>query len=188
MGYQHMKETSASVLIIHGRQDDVIPFQHAKKLNQIGAKASKDQKRAINTYFPENCGHNDISEINRQNYYRSIHEFMRTILKKRPYSYGCGFGQNVVVKSMSTTFQDGAVSGPPSQHKMNNRRNDSINDPESSTSLKAALPIGIDGAQQGKSSNAIPGTTTSSDVKQKSKSSSKTAETDQSITAVDQET
>jgi len=180
--YHHMKETNASVLIIHGRQDDVIPFQHAARLNQIGKRASADQKRAIKTYFPENCGHNDITEMNRQNYYRSIHDFMRMVLANRSYDYGKGFGQ-YVVRSMSTMFRHEIshddMMGAPSQDKMSavSRNETSINMPENSNSLRPKLPSTDQDTPQRK--NEIPGTIAPSDPQEIS--NDETTKTDNSI-------
>jgi len=86
--YKHVKDSDCDIHIIHGQRDDVIPFVHAKRLHNVGHKEGK--RRKITSYFPVNSGHNDISELNRNDYYRSIHNFLRYVLKDRAYKYGEG--------------------------------------------------------------------------------------------------
>jgi len=89
---KHVRDSDCDILLIHGQRDDVIPFVHAKRLFNVGKQEKKS--RNITSYFPLNSGHNDISELNRSDYYRSIHNFLHQVLKDRPYKYGSCYSRN----------------------------------------------------------------------------------------------
>lgn len=85
--YKLVTRAKSDLLIIHGQQDDVIPFAHGQMLAdrfKARRELSPAPKRAqALTFFPKRSGHNDIMESERDGYYKTLIRFLRTIYADR---------------------------------------------------------------------------------------------------------
>lgn len=78
IGFQNMeklKEFDKNLLIMHAKNDHIIPFENGKMLF---GKSNSNQKRFIE--FP-NSNHNNILMVDRDIYFNSINEFLSEINK-----------------------------------------------------------------------------------------------------------
>ena len=67
-----MKDIDCPVLVIHGRQDEVVAFWHGEKL----FAAAHEPKM---NYWVDDAGHNDLLWVAGSDYWKTLEEFMRTI-------------------------------------------------------------------------------------------------------------
>lgn len=73
-----VKNVTSPVLIIHGKKDDVVPFQHGQELYNYCNEDSK-----VEPYFPENAGHHDVVEHNPPRYYAVVKGFVDELERRR---------------------------------------------------------------------------------------------------------
>jgi fermentation-respiration switch protein FrsA (DUF1100 family) len=74
-----MQKPHAPLLVVHGAQDDVVPFDHGKC---VFAAAAEPKQFAE---FPE-CGHDDISRSNPGRYRRVLSEFFQSIGRRQQFA------------------------------------------------------------------------------------------------------
>jgi len=74
-----VQKLSSELLIIHGKDDDVIPVTHGRRLAE---RYRMKGKRVARTYFPSKCGHNDIVEVQRAGFYTSLISFLHTLFRQ----------------------------------------------------------------------------------------------------------
>jgi len=75
--YQRMKKLKCPALIMHGRRDEIIPFYHGNKLNELCSEAKRWPG-----YFPAKAGHNDLVEADPRRYFDEMSVFLRTIAQQ----------------------------------------------------------------------------------------------------------
>lgn len=63
------------VLIIHGKDDQVVPITHGEELHDL-VKSVNDN---VQTLFLQKCGHNDIEFMEEEQFYGKLREFVATI-------------------------------------------------------------------------------------------------------------
>lgn len=73
-----IKEVTCPVLIIHGKEDRVVPFKHGQDLYENCRDESKWEP-----YFPEGAGHHDVVEHNPAEYYSRVEEFISELERRR---------------------------------------------------------------------------------------------------------
>mmetsp|Transcript_15826 Transcript_15826/g.34623 ORF Transcript_15826/g.34623 Transcript_15826/m.34623 type:complete len:410 (+) Transcript_15826:121-1350(+) len=74
---QRVKKVNCPVFVIHGMNDDIIPFHHGARLSEASPKNSQWPG-----YFPDRAGHNDIVEQNPQAYFAKIGGFLRWVAQR----------------------------------------------------------------------------------------------------------
>ena len=67
---RHMRDVRAPVLVVHGTEDEVIPFSHGRRLFE----AAPEPKRRL---WVEGAGHNDLVDAAGADYWRALREFAR---------------------------------------------------------------------------------------------------------------
>jgi fermentation-respiration switch protein FrsA (DUF1100 family) len=65
------------VLVMHGRLDEVIPFQHGQKL----FAAANEPKRYL---WVDEAGHNDFMWVAGEQYGKTLQEFAALVTKTQP--------------------------------------------------------------------------------------------------------
>lgn len=70
-----LKQIQVPVLIIHGTQDEVIPFTHGQRLWET---ANSPKYR----FWVENANHNDVPWVDSQAYVKQLQEFARSLSSK----------------------------------------------------------------------------------------------------------
>jgi abhydrolase domain-containing protein 17 len=68
----HLAQVHAPVLIVHGTQDQLIPFWHAQELY----KAAAQPKTLLSI---QGAGHNDVNEVGGAQYLRAIQTFVQSL-------------------------------------------------------------------------------------------------------------
>jgi len=86
------------VFVIHGKEDNIVPFHHGLRLFEASHQANRWPG-----YFPEHAGHNDIVERDAGEYFSKLRAFVNSI------------------KDHSATF-GGATKAPPVQEEMQAER------------------------------------------------------------------
>ncbi|MGH8453767.1 MAG: alpha/beta hydrolase [Nevskiales bacterium] len=76
---KNIRKVRCPVLVIHGRQDEIIPFWHGQKL----FAAAPDPKRAL---WVDEAGHNDLAAVAWDQYVQALQDFAQTVAgpKNRP--------------------------------------------------------------------------------------------------------
>jgi len=74
--HSKMKQIHCPVLIIHGRQDEVIPFWHGEKLFQ----AANEPKLS---YWVDGAGHNNLFDVAGTGYAKTLRDFVGLIDRTR---------------------------------------------------------------------------------------------------------
>lgn len=69
---RRMPDVRCPVLVIHGRQDEIIPFWHGERL----LAAAPEPKRAL---WVEGAGHNDLAEVAWDQYVHALQDFARSL-------------------------------------------------------------------------------------------------------------
>lgn len=69
---KNITQIQCPVLIIHGKQDRVIPFWHGQKLFD---QANKPKQK----FWAESAGHNNLMHVSGKAYQQALHEFIRII-------------------------------------------------------------------------------------------------------------
>jgi fermentation-respiration switch protein FrsA (DUF1100 family) len=67
-----IKKVTCPVLVMHGKADDVIPFEHGQKL----FAAANQPKRSL---WVDEAGHNDFIWVAGEQYGTTLQEFSHTI-------------------------------------------------------------------------------------------------------------
>jgi len=62
------------VFVIHGKEDNIVPFHHGLRLFEASPQANRWPG-----YFPEHAGHNDIVERDAGTYFFKLHAFVNSI-------------------------------------------------------------------------------------------------------------
>jgi fermentation-respiration switch protein FrsA (DUF1100 family) len=62
-----LRALDAPVLILHGRRDEVIPFEHGRRLHELARRS---------TFVEYDCGHNDFPE-DSERHWRDVESFLR---------------------------------------------------------------------------------------------------------------
>jgi alpha-beta hydrolase superfamily lysophospholipase len=68
---------SCPTLLIHGTQDDVVHCRNTAAIHASLTKAGR--ARVAEPYYVEGAGHNDIFEIDPQEYFRVVGNFLDTL-------------------------------------------------------------------------------------------------------------
>lgn len=71
---RHIRHVDCPVLVIHGRDDEVIPFSHGLKLYA----AAPEPKRAL---WLDGVGHNDMLVVAGERYWQALREFGELVLR-----------------------------------------------------------------------------------------------------------
>jgi hypothetical protein len=71
---ERIRSISCPAFVIHGQQDDIIPFYHGQRL----AEATPMRQRWPG-YFPARAGHNDVVEMDPRSYFGEVGAFLRSI-------------------------------------------------------------------------------------------------------------
>ncbi|CAD7962207.1 unnamed protein product [Amoebophrya sp. A120] len=71
---EKIRQLTCPVLLIHGRQDTVVPFAHSQKLF-----TSIEESRRYPPYFPLEAGHNDVVETNPVAYFQVLAAFFERV-------------------------------------------------------------------------------------------------------------
>jgi len=74
---QRVRSVKCPVLIMHGKQDEIIPFYHGDRLHKACPKASRWP-----AYFPEHAGHNNLVEIDAKMYFGELSAFFNNVCKQ----------------------------------------------------------------------------------------------------------
>lgn len=74
---RHMRDVRAPVLVVHGTEDEVIPFSHGQRLYE----AAPEPKRRL---WVEGAGHNDLVQTAGGDYWTALQEFTRMLQSPRP--------------------------------------------------------------------------------------------------------
>lgn len=114
---KRIKSTTAPVFIIHGQVDDIVPFDHGRKLFQ-----NTPQQHRWPAYFPKGAGHNDVVERDAQQYFTEVATFLRGVAR----SVG-----------LEGSIKGPTILGKPAQMDMNA----GVIDDEQPTNLPYAEPI-----------------------------------------------
>lgn len=69
---RHMRDVRAPVLVVHGTDDEVIPFSHGRRLYE----AAPEPKRRL---WVEGAGHNDLVHVAGGDYWAALREFARVV-------------------------------------------------------------------------------------------------------------
>jgi len=69
-----MKGLACPAFVIHGQNDDIIPFYHGHRLSEITPRNQRWPG-----YFPRAAGHNDIVETDAGTYYSEIGAFLQSV-------------------------------------------------------------------------------------------------------------
>lgn len=72
-----IKKVNCPVLVMHGRLDEVIPFQHGQKL----FAAANEPKRYL---WVDEAGHNDFMWVAGEQYRKTLQEFAALVTKTQP--------------------------------------------------------------------------------------------------------
>lgn len=65
------------VLVLHGREDEVIPFRHGEAL----LAAAPEPKRGL---WVDGAGHNNLAEVAGERYWQALRDFARVCAEPRP--------------------------------------------------------------------------------------------------------
>ncbi len=76
---KHIAKIQVPVLLVHGRHDPRVSFEHAKAMQEAMAKAGKP----LETYFFGNETHGIFDDENRKEYYDRVLKFLASSLKKQ---------------------------------------------------------------------------------------------------------
>ncbi len=76
---KHVAKIQVPVLLVHGRHDQRVSFEHAKAMQEAMAKAGKP----LETYFFGNETHGIYDDENRKEYYGRVLKFLASSLKKQ---------------------------------------------------------------------------------------------------------
>jgi hypothetical protein len=80
-----MKRPHPPLLVVHGSDDDVIPFDHAKTV----FAAAAEPKRFVEL---QSCGHNDICQVAPGQYRHALTEFFHSLERRSQFANGTGTG------------------------------------------------------------------------------------------------
>mmetsp|Transcript_117976 Transcript_117976/g.333702 ORF Transcript_117976/g.333702 Transcript_117976/m.333702 type:complete len:376 (+) Transcript_117976:67-1194(+) len=72
-----MKGLGCPGFVIHGQQDDVIPFYHGHRLSETIPKQNRWPG-----YFPRAAGHNDIVETDPEEYFKELRSFLANVTER----------------------------------------------------------------------------------------------------------
>jgi len=72
-----IKGLSCPAFVIHGQNDDIIPFYHGHRLSEITPRHHRWPG-----YFPRGAGHNDIVELDAGRYYSEISAFLQSVVAR----------------------------------------------------------------------------------------------------------
>jgi len=72
---KNIKKTSCPVLVIHGKQDSVIPFWHGEKLYEVAPHEKMN-------FWVDLAAHNDLDYRAGKNYFLAIQKFVELLNKK----------------------------------------------------------------------------------------------------------
>jgi len=89
------------VFVIHGKEDNIVPFHHGLRLFEASPQAHRWPG-----YFPEHAGHNDIVELDAGTYFSKLRAFVNSIKD-----------QNAIVSDTRA-----APKAPPVQEQMREDR------------------------------------------------------------------
>lgn len=71
---ERVRSVRCPVLIMHGQQDEIIPFYHGYRLYRACPKASRWP-----AYFPERAGHNNLVETDSRMYFGELSAFLNSV-------------------------------------------------------------------------------------------------------------
>lgn len=74
---RHVRRVEAPVLVIHGTEDEVIPFSHGRRLHE----AARGTTRRL---WVEGAGHNDLVQVAGGEYWAAVRDFARLVEVERP--------------------------------------------------------------------------------------------------------
>jgi len=80
---KRVKTISCPAFIIHGQQDNIIPFYHGDKLSRAAPKPYQWPG-----YFPKAAGHNDIVELDAATYFEKVRAFIQCVIERASTSMG----------------------------------------------------------------------------------------------------
>ncbi len=73
--FSHIRRSKArSILLIHGKQDQVVPFAHSETLLELIPLGQR-----VIPYFPLDAGHNDVVDANPLRYFQVVREFITKV-------------------------------------------------------------------------------------------------------------
>jgi len=69
-----MQSMECPVFVIHGKEDNIVPFYHGLRLFEASPQANRWPG-----YFPEHAGHNDIVELDAGTYFAKLRAFVNSV-------------------------------------------------------------------------------------------------------------
>ncbi|CAD7961186.1 unnamed protein product [Amoebophrya sp. A25] len=106
---RNIRKLGVKTLLIHGRADRVVPFEHSRKLFEL---IPEDDRYP--PYFPQQAGHNDLVEVNPFGYFQALARFFSTVIPdyaKKP-GGGSGAGQLTTLEEPLVDTMRGGTAGP----------------------------------------------------------------------------
>lgn len=74
---ERVRALRCPVLIMHGQQDEIIPFYHGYRLYRACPKAARWP-----AYFPQRAGHNNLVETDARTYFGELSAFLNSVCKQ----------------------------------------------------------------------------------------------------------